>query len=168
MINGGTVNANLVVDGSRAPAAMNINLDVRNTDYGVLLRQLKLTDIATGKVDIKLNVKGRGASVRAIMAGLNGRTRIVSEGGKIDSGLLNIVSSDISAALPFIKSEGDKVIRCAVLDFNIRNGLATAKTLVFETGGMSMIATGGINLRDETLNLRVDPRTKKVSLLKLA
>jgi len=168
VINGGTVNASFLIDGSRAPAAMNINLDVRNTDYGVLLRQLKLTDIATGKVDIKLNAKGRGTSVRAIMAGLNGRTRIVSEGGKIDSGLLNIVSSDISAALPFIKSKGDKVIRCAVLDFDIRNGLATGKTLVFETGGMSMIATGGINLRDETLNLRVDPRAKKVSLLKLA
>jgi uncharacterized protein involved in outer membrane biogenesis len=168
VINGGTVNASFLIDGSRAPAAMNINLDVQNTDYGVLLRQLKLTDIATGKVDIKINAKGRGASVRAIMAGLNGRTRIVSEGGKIDSGLLNIVSSDISAALPFIKSKGDKVIRCAVLDFDIRNGLATGKTLVFETGGMSMIATGGINLRDETLNLRVDPRAKKVSLLKLA
>lgn len=168
VLNGGKINAALVVDGSRAPSALNINLDVRNTDYGVLLKQLKLTDIATGKVDVKLNVKGRGASVRAIMAGLNGRTRIVSEGGKIDSGLLNIVSSDISSALPFINSKGDKEIRCGVVDFNIQNGQAVAETLVFETGGMSMIGTGGINLRDETLNLRIDPRAKNVSLLKLA
>ncbi|NQV82326.1 MAG: AsmA family protein, partial [Rhodospirillales bacterium] len=168
VVNGGTVDASLVVDGSVAPSALAVNLDVRGTDYGALLQQLKLTDIATGKVDVTLNVKGRGASVRAIMAGLNGHARAVSQGGKIDSGLLNIVSSDILAALPFINSKGDKEIRCAVLDFNIRGGQANAKTLVFETGGMSMIGTGDINLKDETLALRVDPRAKKVSLLKIA
>jgi len=168
VFSGGAINASLVVDGSRAPAALNINLDVQGVDYGALLRQLKLTDIATGKVDVKFNVKGRGASVRALMAGLNGRARIVSQGGKIDSGLLNIVSSDISSALPFMNSKGDKEIRCAVVDFDIKSGQATAKTLVFETGGMSMIGTGAINLRDETLDLRIGPRAKNVSLLKLA
>ncbi|MBT7942093.1 MAG: AsmA family protein [Alphaproteobacteria bacterium] len=168
VVNGGTVDGGLVVDGSRAPSALAVNLNVRGSDYGALLQQLKLTDIATGKVDITLNVKGQGASVRAIMAGLNGQARIVSQGGKIDSGLLNIVSSDISAALPFIKSKGDKEIRCAVVDFKIKSGQANAKTLVFETGGMSMLGTGGINLKDETLALRVDPRAKKVSLLKIA
>ena len=168
VLNDGKINASVVVDGSQTPPGLSINLDVRNTDYGALLKQLKLTDIATGKVDFNLNAKGRGVSVRAIMAGLNGRARIVSKGGKIDSGLLNIVSSDISSALPFINSKGDKEIRCAVVDFDIRNGQATAKTLVFETGGMSMIGTGGINLKDETLDLRIDPRAKNVSLLKLA
>jgi len=81
---------------------------------------------------------------------------------------LNFVSSDISSALPFINSKGDKEIRCGVVDFDIREGQATVKTLVFETGVMSMIGTGGINLRDQTLDLRIDPRAKNVSLLKLA
>ena len=94
---------------------------------------MKLTDIATGKVDAKINIKGQGASVAAIMAGLNGRTRIVTEGGKIDSGVLNVVSSDIVAALPFVDSKGDKDIRCGVVDFDIRKGQAKAKALVFET-----------------------------------
>ncbi len=91
---------------------------------------MKLTDIATGKVDAKINIKGQGASVAAIMAGLNGRTRIVTEGGKIDSGVLNVVSSDIVAALPFVDSKGDKDIRCGVVDFDIRKGQAKAKALV--------------------------------------
>lgn len=164
VVNGGTVNANVFLDAS----ALTLDLDVRNTDYGVLLRQLKLTDIATGKVDVKINIQGRGNSVRAIMAGLNGKARVVTQGGKIDSGLLNIMSSDISAALPFFNSKGDKEIRCGVFDFDIQGGQAKAKTLVFETGGMSMIGTGGINLKNETLDLRLDPRAKKVSLLKLA
>ena len=168
VVSGGKIDASLVVDGSRAPLALSVNMDARGIDYGVLLKQLKITDIATGKFDAKLNVKGRGGSVRAIMAGLDGRARIVTQGGKIDSGILNVVSSDIMAALPFVDSKGDKEIRCGVIDFDIRKGRATAKTLIFETGGLSMIGTGSINLADESIDLKITPRAKKVSLLKLA
>jgi uncharacterized protein involved in outer membrane biogenesis len=168
VVSGGKIDASLVVDGSRAPLALSVNMDARGIDYGALLKQLKITDIATGKFDAKLNVKGRGGSVRAIMAGLDGRARIVTQGGKIDSGILNVVSSDIMAALPFVDSKGDKEIRCGVIDFDIRKGRATAKTLIFETGGLGMIGTGSINLADESIDLKITPRAKKVSLLKLA
>ncbi len=168
VIGGGQVNASLVVDGSRPPLALTVNVDARKIDYGALLKQLKLTDIATGEVDAEINLKGRGGSVRAIMAGLNGRVRIVTEGGKIESGLLNVVSSDIMAALPFVDSKGDKSILCGVVDFDIRNGQAKARALVFETGGLSIIGAGGVNLADETIDLRIEPRAKKVSLLQLA
>ena len=39
---------------------------------------------------------------------------------------------------------------------------------MFETGGLSMIGHGGVNLKDETIDINIDPRAKKVSLLKLA
>ena len=61
-----------------------------------------------------------------------------------------------------------RVLDLAVVDFDIRKGQAKAKALVFETGGFSMIGVGGINLADETLALNIDPRAKKVSLLKVA
>ena len=78
------------------------------------------------------------------------------------------MSSDIMAALPFVDSKGDKEIRCSVIDLDIRKGRATAKTLIFETGGLGMIGTGSINLADESIDLKITPRAKKVSLLKLA
>ena len=55
-----------------------------------------------------------------------------------------------------------------VVDFDIRKGRAKAKAPVFETGGLSMIGHGGVNLKDETIDINIDPRAKKVSLLKLA
>ena len=168
VVGGGTINGSLVLDGSRPVLALAMNLDAREIDYGALLKQLKQTNIASGKVDVLINLKGRGASVRAIMAGLDGRMRIVTEGGKIESGLLNVLSADVLSALPFVDSKGDKDIRCGVVDFQIRKGQAEAKTLVFETGGLSIIGTGSINLGDETIDLKFNPRAKKISLLKLA
>ena len=166
-IGGGQVNGNLVLDSSRPVPALTVNLDARQIDYGDVLKQLKIDNIAKGKVDAKVNLKGNGGSVRAIMAGLNGRTRVVTEGGQIESGLLNVLSADILSALPFVDSKGDKSIRCGVADFDIRKGRAKAKAILFETGGLSMIGTGGINLADETLDLQIKPRAKKISVLKL-
>ncbi|MBI2584944.1 MAG: hypothetical protein HYW28_03590, partial [Rhodospirillales bacterium] len=136
-------------------------------DYGAVLQQLQLTGIARGKLDATVDLKGQGASLRAIMAGLDGRARVVTEGGQIDSGLLNVLSADVTSALPFYDSKGDKTIRCGVIDFDVKKGRASAKTLVFETGGLSMIGNGGINLADETIAINIDPRAKKLSLLKL-
>ncbi|HEX9702393.1 MAG TPA: AsmA family protein, partial [Rhodospirillales bacterium] len=164
---GGKVNGDATLDGTRPMPALSVNLDVRQVDYGTLLRALNLSDIASGKVDATLGLKGQGASVRAIMAGLDGRARIVSQGGRIESGLLNVLSADIASALPFIDSKSDNNIRCAVVDFDVRKGKAAARTLVFETGGLSMIGSGGIDLADETIAMNIDPRAKKLSVLKL-
>ncbi len=167
-VGGGKINANVVFDGSGPTPALTINLDARQVDYGAVLKQLKMTDIASGKIDGKINLKGRGGSVRAIMAGLNGRVRLVTEGGQVESGLLNVLSADIMSALPFVDSKGDKSIRCGVVDFDIRNGQARAKALLFETGGLSMIGAGSINLANETIDIKIKPRAKKLSILKLA
>jgi len=167
-VGGGKISASLVLDGSVPATALSLNLDARQVDYGAILNDLKLTDIATGKFDAQINLKGKGGSIGKIMAGLDGRARITTQGGKVESGLLNILSADIMSALPFVDSKGDKTIRCGVVDFDIDRGQAKAKTLVFETGGLSMIGTGGVNLADETIQIQVNPRAKKISLLKLA
>lgn len=167
VVGGGRLTGEATLDAARATPAATIRLDARNVDYGALLKQLQLTDIATGKLDATVEANGRGRSVRAIMAGLDGRAHVVTEGGRVESGLLNVLSADVTSALPFFDSKGDKTIRCGVVDLNVRKGRAKAKTLVFETGGLSLIGTGGINLADESIAIRLDPRAKKLSVLKL-
>lgn len=167
VVAGGTIAGEAVLDGSRGTPSVTVSLDARQVDYGALLRQLRLTNIASGKLDAAVELKGHGGSLRAIMAGLNGRARAVTQGGRVESGLLNVLSADITSALPFVDSKGDKSIRCGVVDFDVRKGRAKARTLVFETGGISMIGSGGINLADETIAINIDPRAKKLSVLKL-
>lgn len=167
-VSDGTVVANVSLDGGAASPPLAVDVKVNQVDYGKLLKTLDLTDISQGKVDANIDVKGAGGSVAAIMASLNGRARIVTEGGKIDSQVLNVVSSDLVAALPFVDSKGDKEIRCGVIDFDIAKGVAQQRAIVFETGGMTLIGEGDVDLGKETLNLAFDPRAKKVSLLKVA
>ncbi len=162
---GGKINANVMLDSSKASAALQAKVDAQQIDYGQLLTQQGLTDIATGKIDLNVDVTGSGSSVAQLMAGLDGKTRVQVRDGKLESGALNIISTDM---LNVFDSQDDKKIRCAVVQFNITKGLANTHAIVIETGGFSVLGSGSANLADETLKLRVDPRSKKANLATVA
>lgn len=165
----GKLAANALVDASQATPAVNLAAKLDGLDFGKLLKDQEMTEMASGTVNGEVDVKGSGTSVRRIMAGLGGHTRFVVPSGKLDSNILNIATADVASALPFLgKSTDDKAIRCAVADFRIKDGLAAVKALVFETGSISAVGVGDINLKDETLNLAIDPSTKKQSLASMA
>lgn len=168
MVAGTKISGNVGLNGSAAVPTLVAKLNADGLDYGELLKQRGMTDIATGKLDAKVDVSGVGGSVRALMASLNGMLFVKTENGKIDSSALNIVSSDVMSALPGMNSKDDKTLRCGVVNFDIKDGIANAKALVFETGGLSAIGVGTVDLREEKLNLLIDPRAKQTSLASAA
>lgn len=162
---GGKINGDIGLDASGAAAGLKAKLAVKGVDYGMVLSQRGLTDIAKGKVDADIDVSGSGASVRQLMAGLNGTSRIVTKDGKLESGALNIISTDLTGVF---SSKDDKKIICGVVDHRITKGVANTHALVFETGGISVVGTGSANLADETLKMRVEPRAKKPNVASAA
>lgn len=168
MIAGTKVEGNVGLNGAVSVPTLVAKLSASELDYGELLKQRGLTDIATGKLDANVDIKGAGGSVRALMASLNGMLFVKTENGRIDSNALNIVSSDVMSALPGFNSKDDKTLRCGVVNFDIKDGIASAKSIVFETGGLSAIGVGTVDLREEKLNLVVDPRAKQTSLASAA
>jgi uncharacterized protein involved in outer membrane biogenesis len=58
-------------------------------------------------------------------------------------------------------------LRCAVAGFNVREGLMTSEVLVVDTSDTNIAGSGAINLRDETLDLKLIPLPKAPSLLSL-
>lgn len=162
---GGQVTANVALDGASKTPALKAVLAVKQLDYGLALKSQGMDDIAAGKVDVDVDVSGSGGSVRALMAGLTGKTRIQAQDGEIKSGALNIVSTDL---LNVFDSKDDKKLICAVVHFDIKSGLADTRAIVIETGGFSVLGTGSVNLKDETPKLRIDPRAKKASVASAA
>ena len=168
VVAGTKITGNVGLNGGANVPTLVAKLNATGLDYGELMRQRGITDIASGKLDADVDVKGAGKSVRAIMASLNGKLFVNTENGKLDSNALNIVSSDVMSALPGFNSKDDKTIKCGVVHFDIQDGIANAKAIVFETGGLSAIGVGTANLREEKLNLIIDPRAKQTSLASAA
>lgn len=173
---GGDITAAIVLDASRKVPSLSIDMDGNKIDYGGLLKQFDLTDMIQGDLSLAVDAKGKGMSVRTIMAGLDGGVKVTSKGGRLDMGGLSVLSAGVSLGdLTSAVSGGDdkakkedaQSLRCIYLDFPIKKGMSQAKAAVVETGGFAMIGEGGANLRDETLALRFQPRAKKASMATL-
>jgi uncharacterized protein involved in outer membrane biogenesis len=166
-ISGGTVEIKTDIDGGAAKPTVALTVTGRQVEVGSLLKLLQVSDVLSGgKADLDLKVAGSGESVRAIMAGLDGSTRLVMGPGKIDNRFAKLLLADLGG---LITGGGESSnINCMVSDFGIAGGQATAKALVLDTNGATILGSGGIDLRSERLDLRFDPSAKQTNLANLA
>jgi AsmA protein len=68
-----------------------------------------------------------------------------------------------------VKLRGDQQIpiRCVVGDFGVKDGVMETNALVFDTEVVNIAGSGEISLRDETLDLTLNPKPKDPSLVSL-
>jgi AsmA protein len=64
-----------------------------------------------------------------------------------------------------LKLSGDKLVklRCAIADFEVKQGVMQADALIFDTEITTIVGTGSIDLRQERLDLTLNPNTKDTS-----
>lgn len=165
---GGRIAGHLRAVTSGSNLSVDTELQISNLDYGTLLEMQGASKLVAGLANGEIAASGSGASIRSIMASLNGNSFITTENAEIDSAALGIVSADILSALPGLSGGNAKLLRCGVVNLDIQDGIATTRAVVFETGALAAIGVGGASLKDETLNLVIDPRVKQASLASAA
>ena len=165
---GGGIDGAVSLDARKPVAALAIKINARKLTVGQLLKDMQLTDILELRLDTDVDIKGSGKSVRAIMAGLQGRTNVVGRDGQLNSDALGTATTGLLDAMPWASDANANKINCVVSRFDIKKGVATSKALVFDTNGMSLLGEGQVNLADETIDMGVTPESKSVSLASLA
>ena len=163
---GGRIGAALSVDAGTG--GMSLAIEARRLFIGRLLEDIGVAEVLDGRVDADVEVSGAGGSVRAIMAGLAGRTRLVVRDGRIDSEALGVASTGILDALPWIANADATRINCAVSRFDIEAGIAESRVLVLDTNGLTARGEGRIDLGEESIDMSIVWRAKQVSLASLS
>lgn len=141
------------------------NLRVKGMKPG-LLPKLK-GKIRGGSTDISLTASGRGASVAAVMAGLNGDFLARVGKGKVQSNSLEKAGGDlIMHTLALLSPEKNKDamsdLQCGVIAFHVNKGLASSKKgIAMETTGINAVGGGTVNLATEELDLGLHPYARK-------
>ena len=164
---GGSFMANIGLDASGANSALwDHNIELRQIEPGQLpgLRDKQL--LSGAKTDIDSKGKGAGASVSAIMAGLDGNLLIRTGQGRITARALE---SDAASALlntltlfnPAAGRQDASALECAVINFVIKDGIAVADNGIgIATGKVNVLGAGNINLKTEALDLGITPQAK--------
>lgn len=166
---GGTLTLTGTVDASMKPAAIVAKAKARGVEAGALLQTMAINDVLSGgKANLDLDLRGRGDSVRAIMAGLDGTSNLEMGPGQINNAFARLFFADLFNLISF-GSEGERSnLNCVVTRFDIRKGLAASRGLVIDTGGGTIIGAGTVNLADERLDLAFEPNAKLASLANFA
>jgi uncharacterized protein involved in outer membrane biogenesis len=160
----GTIDGTINLDGRKKAAGLAVKLLMSKVNLDTLLTEMQITEDIEGKGNINIDITGGGTSVAKIMAGLNGRAGVLMGQGRMKNTFLQNMLGGTGQVLNQVLDKGKAgytLVSCAVADFPIKKGIATAKALYIDAESRGIIGTGSANLRNETLDFTIDPRNKK-------
>jgi AsmA protein len=161
---GGHLNAKLTLDGHRQPIQAHAQVRARKVLLAQLFPSFDLSKSSIGQVNGEFDLAGSGNSVGRMLASANGKLSLVVEGGQISKLMMEKAGLHLWEILA-LNLTGDRLVklRCAVADFDVQQGVMVSQALVFDTQVTTLIGTGSVDLRQETLDLTFSPKTKKTS-----
>ena len=165
-IGGGTLDAQIDLNVQGKDAMLQAELQINQLDLDRMLKKLGLEDVAEGEVDIQVDVKSRGNSVAAIMAGLNGKFSFIIGQGQIYNKYIHILGSIFSQTLPrllnpFLEATEYTQTNCIVSGFAVKDGLARSTALMFDSKDMTVLSKGEVNFTTEELDFSIKPVPKE-------
>ncbi|MBW2208890.1 MAG: AsmA family protein, partial [Deltaproteobacteria bacterium] len=132
---GGKIDARVHLNAGRKVPRATLFLKGTQLDLGRMMKDLGQGEILEGKLDLDIDLKGKGRTPATIMAVLNGKTSLVMGDGKIDNAYIETFGADISSSMFRLlnpakaKAEYTR-INCFVGLFDIKDGIAVTSALV--------------------------------------
>ena len=111
-----------------------LKADVRKLNLAKLLKRLGHSGLATGRINANTSLSGHGASIRTIMAGLNGHFLTTMSGGRINNKkLTRLAGETVSSILPWSSDDNGIHLRCLVGQYGIKKGKLVSNVTLFDT-----------------------------------
>lgn len=165
---GGQLNAEVMLDGRQNPIQAKAQLQLKRLSLAKLLPDEQKDKASASLIGGKIRLDGSGNSVGSMLAHANGSVALLMSGGEISQ--LTMEKAGLHLWEIFrLTLTGDKQIklRCAVANFDVKGGMMTSDTLLFDTEVTTLLGRGSIDLAQEKLNLTVTQKTKNTSPLAL-
>jgi uncharacterized protein involved in outer membrane biogenesis len=164
-VEGGTSSAVLQMDSRASPPTFSLEGTAKGMNLRQIVEQIDADKAYSGKLDAKLDLKTRGASPHALASGLDGEVTLSCGAGTIATAHAGILTRDLFHSIrgAIGKARPSEVLNCLVVDFSFRGGVGTAKTLVLDAEDVVIVGEGNVDLRAETLDLRLVPTSRHAS-----
>ena len=151
------------------PAQVAAKILVQDFDLGSFLKETHKIHEVEGHADFAVDLRSQGDSPHSLMAALDGTTGAVIGKGRVPH-ILDVLAKDLtSKVLPFWgnpKHAGE--LDCGVIEFSIKQGIATSKTFLLDTHLGHYKVQGHTNWGTEKINFLLIPKPKKLTLLSMS
>ncbi|KVL11566.1 AsmA family protein [Burkholderia sp. MSMB1826] len=165
---GGTLETNAHLDGSRTPLKGRFKLVARHLKLKQLFPTQKVMQTALGEINGDASLSATGNSPAALAATSTGEVKALITNGRISRLLMEAAGLNV-ANVVYEKLFGnrDVNINCAAIDFVATDGMLDPKVFALDTDDALINVDGPINLRDESLDLKIHPHTKGFRIFSL-
>lgn len=153
---------------SVTPPSIRLAFDASGASFGTFLQRMDVTQkLEGGRFEGKLSLRGQGASLYAMLPGLDGNVSLVVENAVLKEPRLQ-GAAELGNLLQGKNRSGDVVLQCAVSTLTIQNGIGTPDPLVADMKHVRLHGEGTIDLPQELLALVFHPQSKTPGLNELA
>ncbi len=167
-VSGGTLKGAVSLDASGKVPALDFGLAGQGVETAALLEKLGVSGfLQGGRTDLDVHLKGDGASVRDLMAGLDGEVTVRMGDGRVRRQALELAGADVAMQLldalnPLAQRSEFTPLSCAVARFQVKDGIAGAQNgIAIETDSVNVVGSGAVDLRAERLDFTVKPEAKE-------
>ncbi len=122
-----------------------------------------------GVLEARAKLTGQGASVHEVAATADGVLTLVVPHGEVRQSLGELLGIDATRGLGLLlaKDKSEMGVRCAVADFEAKDGILTARNIVFDSDTVLTTGKGTVNLKDETVDLTLQGAPKEFRLVRV-
>lgn len=165
-IGNGSIEGHISLNSRDNTPILETKLKISGLRLGNMLKELDISDLIEGDLDAEIDLWGEGSSVAKLIAALDGHTMAIIKNGQINNKHINLLGGDLGSGIfrllnPAKDKKDFTEINCLVNRFDFKNGFAENTVMLVDTGLMSVVGTGKIDLRTEELDIALSPSPKK-------
>ncbi|HYD97906.1 MAG TPA: AsmA family protein [Alphaproteobacteria bacterium] len=162
---GGRVEGAVRLNARAQPVDTRMSLRLRNFELSRFGKAAGFPQLGRGKINGRIQLAGRGDSLHRMLGSSDGQVSVVMDDGQFSGLIIEAVGLDLTEALGTLTNEDQMVtMRCLVADLQVDDGLVRPRSMVLDTEDTLVNVTGSMNLKDERLDLTLEPRPKDASL----
>lgn len=172
-IAGGKIDADVTIEGLKKPPATTMEVTFKKLSlssfFTPLAERYGKENVTAGLLGGKASLRGTGKSLHEILSTADGDIGLGMEGGQLSKLLLELAGMDILRSLGLILTDSDEPIplHCVISHFNVASGIMEIREFLIDTDILSIQASGGVNLKDEIIDMRLVTYPKQATILSL-
>ncbi len=166
---GGAAKLHLGYEPTDQDVKVDLRIDVKKFDYGVLARRLKPGTDLRGTFSLEMDVDSRARYLSDILRHGTGRIEFAVWPQNMKSGVFDLWAVNVLVALvPAVDPDKASKVNCAIGRFDLSDGKLVDKTILLDTSRMRVTGTGKADFARENFSLRMRPQAKSAQFLSLA
>ena len=165
----GDLRGNASIDARKDVPVSKVDLRVRNVRLEQFIPAVGGARPLSGMLLGRARLTGAGDTVRKAAGASDGAVTVVIPRGQIRQAFAELMGINATKGLFMLlaKDQSPTDIRCALADFEVRNGTLVARNIVFDTGVVVVNGEGTVSLKDETMYLVFKGKPKKLRAVRL-